>query len=690
MAIVTGDFLEVKRWWSVHFYILLKSINKVGLRRNFVGVIMGNIDESKKGEIIRAIREGKTLPLQMKEILFPSRTPKEYELIYGCKEREEDILADTMSVPLQKVKTFGQNGQGWTNKLIVGDNLQALKTLLKDNGVKGKVKAVYIDPPFATKRDFVGSREQKAYQDKIDGAAFLEFLRKRLILIKSLLSSDGMIFVHCDWRMGHYIKVLMDEIFSNYEFSEIIWVCGLLGSGKLFPKAHETILCYKSNSAQFNPPMRLGYSERITNALIRDKGGWYYTRGKESSGGSKFLKTYICNDPKLTKEEAIKHANINRPQPAWSVWMGKDELAKEFNDNPVGTYAYTEAENVGYPTQKPEALLSRIIYSSTVKGDIVLDCFSGSGTTLAVAEKMGRRWIGVDSGKLAIYATQQRLLSLKNNIGNTGRSLRPKPFTVYNAGLYDFDAVAKLGKEEYIQFALELFQASPRAIKIGGFEFEGMLYNNPVHVYMGEGKLTEKYVDDLHKFVDSKADRVFIIAPAGKVGPLQDYILKDETRYYFLRIPYSVIDEIHKTSFKRAIQPVSAEDINDPLESVGFDFVIPPEVECDYYQLNDPQKLVKELVIEIKRFDPIQITKKPIDFGDLEALSMVMVDKNYNGESFNMTNYFFSDQIVKEKYKVRIPMDNIGKRIMVIYLDILGNEKREVLTLNNFKIRRKL
>ncbi len=649
---------------------------------------MGNTNELKRDEIIRILRDGKSLPLEMKEVLFPSRTPKEYELIYGCKEREEDILADTMSVPFQKVKTFGQNGHGWANKLIVGDNLQALKTLLKDNEVKGKVKLVYIDPPFATKREFVGSRDQKAYQDKIEGAQFLEFLRKRLVIIKNLLSSDGTIFVHCDWRMGHYIKVLMDEIFPNFDFAEIIWVCGLLGSGKYFPKAHETILCYKPPSAQFNPPMRLGYSERITSALVRDKDGWYYTRGKESSGGSKFLKTYICNDPRLTKEEAIKQANITRPQPAWSVWIGKDELAREFNDQPVGTYAYTEVENVGYPTQKPEALLSRIIYSSTTKGDLVLDCFSGSGTTLTVAEKLGRRWIGVDSGKLAIYSTQRRLLSLKNNIGNTGKPLKPKPFTLYNAGLYDFDAVAKLGREEYTQFALDLFQAESRKTKIGGFEFEGILYNNPVHVYVGEGKLTDTYVDYLHKFVDSKAERVFIIAPAGKVVPLQDYILKDETRYYFLRIPYSVIDEIHKTSFKRAIQPISAEDINDPLESVGFDFVIAPEVECTYYQQKDTQKRIEELVIEIKHFDPIQITKKPIDFSDREALSIVMIDKDYNGEFFNMTDYYFRDQIVRDKYKVRIPRDGLGKRMMVIYLDILGNEKREVLTLNDFKIRR--
>ncbi|MCC8992030.1 MAG: site-specific DNA-methyltransferase, partial [Streptococcus sp.] len=131
----------------------------------------------------------------------------------------------------------------------------------------------------------------------------------------------------------------------------------------------------------------------------------FYTRGKESSGGTRYLKTYICKDPTLSKEEAIKIANETRPQPAWSVWVGKDKLARAFGDEPVGTYAYTEAEKVGYPTQKPEALLKRIIEASSRPGDIVLDAFAGSGTTLAVAEKLSRRWVGIDSSKLAIYTT---------------------------------------------------------------------------------------------------------------------------------------------------------------------------------------------------------------------------------------------------------------------------------------------
>jgi len=211
-----------------------------------------------------------------------------------------------------------------------------------------------------------------------------------------------------------------------------------MGSGDFYPKAHETIFCYKSTTAYFNAPHRLGYSKRITGALQKDENGWYYTRGRESSGGNSYLKTYICNNPNLTKKQAIEEANKKRPQTAWSVWMGNKKIAEVFNDHPTGTYAYIKQEKVGYPTQKPEALLERIIKASSNEGDLILDAFAGSGTTLAVAEKLGRRWIGIDCGKLAIYTIQKRMLNLKSEIGNKGKKLKPKPFTLYHAGLYDF------------------------------------------------------------------------------------------------------------------------------------------------------------------------------------------------------------------------------------------------------------
>jgi hypothetical protein len=148
------------------------------------------------------------------------------------KERDEDIIANTMAVPLQKVRTFGKNGDGWHNMLIFGDNLQVMKHLLdlkragklrNADGTDG-VRLVYIDPPFSTKQEFRGGQDQKAYQDKIAGAQFIEFLRKRLVLIRELLSDDGSVYVHLDWRKGHYIKAILDEVFGENHFqSEVCW-----------------------------------------------------------------------------------------------------------------------------------------------------------------------------------------------------------------------------------------------------------------------------------------------------------------------------------------------------------------------------------------------------------------------------------------------------------------------------------
>jgi site-specific DNA-methyltransferase (adenine-specific)/adenine-specific DNA-methyltransferase len=178
--------------------------------------------EEFKQMVIDALRRGDELPREWARELFPPQK-REYELVYYGKEREEDIIADTMAVPLQPVSTFGNSREGWHNMLIFGDNLQAMKTLLQmrqeeklvnADGTPG-VRLIYIDPPFASKREFEGSEAQKAYQDKIAGAQFLEFLRKRLILLKELLSDDGTLYMHLDYRKLHYLKALGDEVFGE-------------------------------------------------------------------------------------------------------------------------------------------------------------------------------------------------------------------------------------------------------------------------------------------------------------------------------------------------------------------------------------------------------------------------------------------------------------------------------------------
>ena len=186
----------------------------------------------QKQELIRLLEADEEISPEWARILFPPEK-REYELVYHGKDREEDIIADTLAVPLQPVRTFGKtSSSGWQNMLIFGDNLQVMKTLLEmkkkgqlanADGTSG-VRLIYIDPPFATRKDFEGSQDQKAYGDKIFGAQFIEFLRRRLILLRELLTEDGAIYIHLDWKKAHYVKMVMDEIFGEHNFrNEIVW-----------------------------------------------------------------------------------------------------------------------------------------------------------------------------------------------------------------------------------------------------------------------------------------------------------------------------------------------------------------------------------------------------------------------------------------------------------------------------------
>ncbi len=179
----------------------------------------------QRQEVTRLLEQGEDLSPEWARILFPLEK-REYELVYYGKEREEDILANTLAVPLQPVRTFGSNGGNageWRNMLIFGDNLQVMKSLLEmkkagklcnADGPLG-IRLTYIDPPFASKQEFRGTQDQKAYQDKIAGASFIEFLRKRLALLHEVLSDDGFLVVHIDYRYGHYVKVVLDELFPT-------------------------------------------------------------------------------------------------------------------------------------------------------------------------------------------------------------------------------------------------------------------------------------------------------------------------------------------------------------------------------------------------------------------------------------------------------------------------------------------
>jgi len=191
----------------------------------------------------------------------------------------------------------------------------------------------------------------------------------------------------------------------------------------------------------------------------------------------------------------------------------------------------------------------------------------------------------------------------------------------------------------------------------------------------------------LHKTIGSRLkDEMYIIAPMGVVRFNEDYVDKGKIRYHILKVPYSIIQKILEKDFVRGLQPISKANINQTIESVGFDFIYPPKVECEYYQGKEGE-LFDQLVIKIKKFEPVQISKKPVEFEDpkKEALSMVMIDKDYDGKVFDMDYYFFGDEIAKNDFKVIFPAEKAGPKIMIIYLDVLGNEKVEVRDIKDFK-----
>jgi DNA methylase len=218
--------------------------------------------EAEKHELARLIEAGDPLSEKWRRRLFPDsgntpETGKEYRLVYDGKLKREEVLAQTPAAPWQLVRRFCTErsySNGWHNLLVWGDNLLALRELLADQqgpnrlATRGKIKLIYIDPPFATRQDFMKDKE-KAYRDKVIGAQFIEFLRRRLILPREVLAEDGSIYVHLDTKKGHYVKSVLDEVFGEEHFqNEIVWKRTSARSDAVFwGPIHDSILFYSKS-----------------------------------------------------------------------------------------------------------------------------------------------------------------------------------------------------------------------------------------------------------------------------------------------------------------------------------------------------------------------------------------------------------------------------------------------------------
>jgi DNA modification methylase len=415
----------------------------------------------EKDELLRMVESGEPLPESWRGRLFPAAvrpadSGKEYRLVYDGKMKREEVLAQTPAAPWQLVRSFcpeRPHGDGWRNLLVWGDNLLALRELLADQqganrfGTRDKIKLIYIDPPFATKQDFMKDKE-KAYRDKVLGAQFIEFLRRRLILLRELLADDGSIYVHLDYKKAHYIKAVLDEVFGEENFqNEIVWERTNAHNmpTKTFARAQDNIFLYsKSGSFQFNK-LRQAYGEAQLKRFKRDADGRLYTgrdltfsgensKRREEWRGSKPPPGRCWGSSTEQREKWWADGLILTKKDGTPRLDGLKTFLEDLEGKPINTIwndlsrvGNTSGERTDYPTQKPEALLERVLLASSKPGDIVLDCFSGSGTTAAVAEKLGRRWIAMDCGKLSIYTTQKRLFSLTTGIGAAKKDERPEP-----------------------------------------------------------------------------------------------------------------------------------------------------------------------------------------------------------------------------------------------------------------------
>lgn len=392
----------------------------------------------------------------------------------------EPRLKGGLAKPLLGEEEWTENyPRDWKNLLIWGDNNLIMSSLLKQ-GWAGKINLIYIDPPFFTGADFsvktkVGDEpvekepsiiEERAYSDIWSGgiASYLKYMYERLTLMRELLTENGSIYVHLDWHVEHYVKVMMDEIFGYDNFvNEIIW-CYTQGGRPIegFPNKHDIVLFYaKSGKFIFNRkeikiPYDL-YSDKSSSAFTRtDKEGRkYYTK----TAAGKVYKYYL-----------------DEGKNPFDWWIDIPKV--------TGRAAVSEtSEYLDFDTQKPERLLERIILASSNPGDIVADFFCGSGTTGAVAEKLGRRWVMCDLSKFAIHTTRKRLLNIHNSKdlqGNEGKSYGrlARPFEVWNIGSYE-TVYWQEKQVEYLSFMLKLYQAQP----LTGFRYlHGRRADRAVHI----------------------------------------------------------------------------------------------------------------------------------------------------------------------------------------------------------------
>jgi adenine-specific DNA-methyltransferase len=419
-------------------------------------------------DITKLLEEGKQLPDKYRFMLFGDE--REIELVWNGKSQE----VTNVVMPFQTIEHVdepraevdmrvqpdlfdletGRQLKGWTNKLIWGDNKFVLSSLksgpLRDEiEANGGIKLIYIDPPFDVGADFkmeveIGEEtlekeanvlEEIAYRDTWGKGqdSFISMIYERLILMKSLMANDGTIYVHCDWRVNSYMRLVLDEIFGKENFlNEIIWTRRtntVKAISQKFSTNTDTILIYTKNKNDYHFNIQyVDYPKEYYDRFNQeDSYGKYYWNVMATYSKERLEK--LKSEGKIKFTEGSKYPRFKqylhelKGKPVENIWNDLNMI------NAMGI------ERLGYATQKPEALLERIINASSNPGDLIADFFVGSGTTAAVAEKLGRKWICSDLGKFSIHTARKRLIGVQRELKSKVKDFRA--FEILNLGKYE-------------------------------------------------------------------------------------------------------------------------------------------------------------------------------------------------------------------------------------------------------------
>ena len=447
---------------------------------------MPRLTEQEQQEIIRFLEADKPLPEKYRFLLFEDK--REVELVWNGKTNEVCNIVlpfqaielvdepraekpDESTLQLDLFDERGRQRKGWTNKLIWGDNkliLSSLKNgpLREEIEAQGGLKLIYIDPPFDVGADFsmdieIGGDtftkkpsilEDIAYRDTWGKGAdsFIAMIYERLILMRDLLAEDGSIYVHCDWRMVGYLRIVIDEVFGPDHFQNIItWRRGPQKSHGLGYGHNADYIIYGTKTDRIVWNIQTGeLSDEYLESFKEDEYGKYVTtplhsgrppknvpewRGVKPPSGRGWAYT-IETLEKLDKEGKVEWSKNGVPRLKRYLSEIKGAAVQEIWTD-IKPLLAKSSSHVGYPTQKPEALLERIIKASSNEGDLVADFFCGSGTTAAAAEKLGRKWVCTDLGKFAIHTTRKRMIGVQRQLKADGEDYRA--FEILNLGKYE-------------------------------------------------------------------------------------------------------------------------------------------------------------------------------------------------------------------------------------------------------------